>query len=87
MYRKADSNFEEFPEVFSEMSNLRLLIIDGLHIPNALNRVPNDLRHLSWKHCIKCLPSSFQPKELLGLDLQYSQCKYLWKGAKVIWFF
>ncbi|KAL4605164.1 hypothetical protein ACB092_09G009500 [Castanea dentata] len=82
---KADFNFEEFPEVFSEMSNLRLLIIDWLHIPNALNRVPNGLRHLSWKSCsLKCLPSSFQPKELVGLDLWNSKCEYLWEGAKCL---
>ena len=67
------------------MSNLRLLIIDRLHIPNALNGVPNGLRHLSWKCCsLKCLPSSFQPKELVGLDLWDSKCEYLWEGAKVI---
>ena len=81
-------HLEEFPEDFSKMSNLRLLIIDGLHIPNALSGVPNGLRHLSWKHCsLKCLPSSFPPKELVELDLRYSKCKYLWEGAKVIWFF
>ena len=67
------------------MSNLRLLIINEWHIPIALNRVPNDLRHLSWPSCsLKCLPSSFQPKELVGLDLWDSKCEYLWEGAKVI---
>ena len=87
-YREENFNFEKFPEVFSKMSNLRLLLIDDLHIPNALNRVPNSLRHLSWKFCsLKCLPSSFQPKELVELDLQYSKCENLWEGAKVIWFF
>ena len=70
------------------MSKLRLLIIDELHIPNALNSVPNGLRHLSWKSCsLECLPSSFQPKELVKLDLQDSECVSLWEGAKVIWFF
>ncbi|XP_050242694.1 disease resistance protein RPV1-like isoform X31 [Quercus robur] len=83
--RNAGFNFEEFPEVFSKMTNLRLLIIDELHIPNALNRVPNGLRHLSWKCCsLKCLPSSFEPKELVELDLQYSKCEYLWEGAKCL---
>ncbi|XP_075638552.1 TMV resistance protein N-like [Castanea sativa] len=82
---KAGFNFEEFPEVFSKMSSLRLLIIDAMCIPNALNRVPNGLRHLSWKLCrLKCLPSSFQPKELVGLDLRRSKCEYLWEGAKCL---
>ena len=88
MNKEADFSFEEFPEVFSKMSNLRLLIIDQWHIPNALNHVPNSLRHLSWNRCsLNCLPSSFQPKELVGLDLWDSKLKYLWEGAKVIWFF
>ncbi|XP_030969430.1 TMV resistance protein N-like [Quercus lobata] len=78
-------DFEEFPEGFSKMSNLRLLIIDGLHIPNALNRFPNSLRHLSWEYCsLKCLPSSFPPKELVELDLRDSKCEYLWEGAKCL---
>nr|XP_023893288.1 TMV resistance protein N-like [Quercus suber] len=60
-------NFEEFPEGFSKMSNLRLLIIKPnslkkkmLDILNALDHVPSDqrhlalpnnLRHLSWNYC------------------------------------
>ncbi|XP_030968544.1 TMV resistance protein N-like isoform X3 [Quercus lobata] len=60
-------NFEEFPEGFSKMSNLRLLIIKPnslkkkkLGILNALDHVPSDqrhlalpnnLRHLSWNYC------------------------------------
>ena len=83
-----DFNFEESLEVFSDMSALSLLIIDQLHIPNALNHVPNSLRHLSWSYySLKCLPSSFQPKDLVELDLCDSKLKYLWEGAKVIWFF
>ncbi|KAK9985340.1 hypothetical protein SO802_030291 [Lithocarpus litseifolius] len=82
---KASFNFKEFPEGFSKMSNLRLLIIVGLPDPNALNCVPNSLRYLSWKYCpLKCLPSSLQPKELVGLDLLNSKLEYLWKGAKCL---
>uniref|UniRef100_A0A7N2M9U4 Uncharacterized protein n=1 Tax=Quercus lobata TaxID=97700 RepID=A0A7N2M9U4_QUELO len=79
-YGKEDFNFEEFPEVFSRMSKLRLLIIDGQRIPNALNHVPNDLRYLPWSFCsLKCLPSSFQPKKLVQLDLRCSKFEYLWE--------
>ena len=83
-YGKEDINFEEFPEVFSRMSKLRLLIIDGQHIPNALNHVPNDLRYLQWSFCsLKCLPSSFQPKKLVQFDLQCSKFEYLWEEVMV----
>ena len=81
-------NVEEFSEVFLKMPNLRLLIIDGYHILNAFNCVPNELKHLSLDCCpLKCLPSNFQPKELVQLDLKWSNFEYLWEGVKVILFF
>ncbi|KAK9993257.1 hypothetical protein SO802_022960 [Lithocarpus litseifolius] len=90
-YGEVDFNFEEFPEVFSKMYNLRLLIISKLHVQNALSLVPNDLRHLvvpnnlrylSWSFCpLKCFPSSFKPKELVQIDLRQSKFEYLWKGV------
>ena len=67
------------------MHNLRLLIIDDEHILNGLDHVSNDLRFLQWiGYSSKCLPSSFQPKELFELNLQCSKLKYLWEGIKVI---
>ena len=69
------------------MHNLRLLIIDDEHILNGLDHVSNDLRFLQWiGYSSKCLPSSFQPKELFELNLQCSKLKYLWEGIKVIFF-
>ncbi|XP_030936733.1 disease resistance protein RML1B-like [Quercus lobata] len=77
-------SFEEYSEAFSKMFNLRLLMIDDLHIPNGLNHVSNSLRHLIWNgYFSKCLPSSFQPKELVKLELHSSNIEYLWKGVKV----
>ena len=70
------------------MSNLRLLMITKPQISNALNHVPNNVRNLSWSnYSFKCLPSSFQPKELVQLDLAFSSFEYLWEGVKVIFFF
>ena len=75
---------KNFLKFFSRMSKLRLLIIDGQHIPNALNHVPNDLRYLPWSFCsLKCLPSSFQPKKLVQLDLRCSKFEYLWEEVMV----
>ena len=63
------STFEEFSQVFSKMSDLRLLMIARKHrIPNYQRHlvVPNELRLLSWEYCpLKRLVSSFQPKELV----------------------
>jgi len=70
------------------MGNLRLLIVDNMSILDGLNHLPNDLRFLDWfGYSSKVLPSSFQPKELVELNLQFSEIKYLWEGVKVILFF
>ena len=70
------------------MCNLRLLIIHNMHIPNGLNHVSNNLRFLQWTgYLSECLPSSFQPKELVELSLIDSKIKYLWIGVKVIFLF
>ncbi|XP_065621124.1 disease resistance protein RPV1-like [Quercus suber] len=67
------------------MFNLRFLMIDDLHIPNGLNHVSNSLRHLIWNgYFSKCLPCSFQPKELVKLELHSSNLEYLWKGVKYL---
>ncbi|KAK9989638.1 hypothetical protein SO802_029877 [Lithocarpus litseifolius] len=80
-----DWNFETFSEAFSKMCNLRLLIIHNVHIPNGLNRVSNNLRFLQWTgYTSECLPSSFQPNELVELNLIGSKIKYLWKGVKYL---
>ncbi|XP_030963404.1 TMV resistance protein N-like isoform X1 [Quercus lobata] len=80
---KRNFKFEEFPEVFLKMSNLRLLIINGFDIPDALDFAPNSLKYLSLDYSsLKCLPSSFQPKELVHLDLPFSKFEYLWEGEK-----
>ncbi|KAL4598387.1 hypothetical protein ACB092_11G056400, partial [Castanea dentata] len=85
IYWEEDFKFEEFLEDFLKMSNLRLLIVHNWHIPNAPNFAPNNLKYLSLNlSSLKCLPSSFQPKELVQLDLRGSEFEYLWEGVKVI---
>jgi len=70
------------------MCNLRLLIIDNVHIPNGLNHLSYKLRLLEWRgYSSKCLPSKFQSKELVELKLRFSKIEYLWRGVKVIMFF
>ena len=71
------------------MSNLRLLIIDSLIVPNDQRHLalPNNLRYLSWSHCpFKCLASNDKQKAFVQLDLQDSKFEYLWEGVMVILF-
>uniref|UniRef100_A0A7N2MGI1 C-JID domain-containing protein n=1 Tax=Quercus lobata TaxID=97700 RepID=A0A7N2MGI1_QUELO len=83
--KEEDCSHGEFSEVFSKMSNLRLLSICHLHSKNTLNRDPNELRYLEREcYSLKCLPSGFPPKELVQLDLKYSRIKYLWEGVKIL---
>ncbi|XP_050252990.1 TMV resistance protein N-like isoform X2 [Quercus robur] len=78
-------HIESYSEVFSRMCNLRLLIIDNVHIPNGLNHLSNELRLLEWHgYSSKCLPSRFQSKELVELKLQFSKIEYLWRGEKYL---
>ena len=91
-YERNDFKFEEFVEVLSKMSNVRLMIINRIYnvcFPNDRSHldVPNKLRHLSWRLCpSKCLSSNSQPMEFVHLELQYSCLKYLWQGVMVILF-
>ncbi|XP_075673046.1 disease resistance protein RPV1-like, partial [Castanea sativa] len=78
-------NYEAFPKALSKMYNLRLLTIDGVHIPNGLDYLSNNLRYLDWDgYSSKCLPSSFQPVKLVKLTLWESEIEYLWEGIKYL---
>ncbi|KAK9987627.1 hypothetical protein SO802_027866 [Lithocarpus litseifolius] len=78
-------NYEVSPKALSKMYNLRLLKIDGVHIPSGLDYLSNNLRHLDWEnYSSKCLPSSFQPKKLVELTLRRSDIEYLWEGIKYL---
>ena len=45
---EAYQHIESYSEVFSKMCNLRLLIINNVHIPYGLNHLSNELRLLEW---------------------------------------
>ena len=73
------------PKSFSKMHNLKLLIIDNVHLMHDLEHLPNDLRFLDWSgYSSKSLPSSFQSNELIDLRMCCSNIEQLWKGTKVI---
>uniref|UniRef100_A0A7N2L9G3 TIR domain-containing protein n=1 Tax=Quercus lobata TaxID=97700 RepID=A0A7N2L9G3_QUELO len=82
---EAYQHIEPYSQGFSKMCNLRLLIINNVHIPNGLNHCSNELKLLEWcGYSSKCLPSRFQSKELVELRLRFSKIEYLWRGVKCL---
>ncbi|KAI9186073.1 hypothetical protein LWI28_013493 [Acer negundo] len=83
------------PQVFDEMYNLRFLffhthedihdvnVSTKVYIPNGLNCLSDELRILNWiRYPLRVLPSNFNPKELLELNLSGSKIEQLWDVPK-----
>ncbi|XP_062082753.1 disease resistance protein RUN1-like isoform X1 [Humulus lupulus] len=82
-----ESHIKLEPNVFKEMSNLRLLQICGisremeqckLQLPQGLDTLPDSLRYLHWLHYpLNSLPSTFVPQYLVELDMPSSKLEQL----------
>ncbi|TYI58400.1 hypothetical protein E1A91_D11G355100v1, partial [Gossypium mustelinum] len=73
-------------DTFSKMKNLRLLKVLCQTNCDDLKYLSNELRLLYWTgYLLRCLPSSFQPNNLVALLLPYSRIKLLWKGNRPLY--
>ncbi|XP_028806100.1 TMV resistance protein N [Neltuma alba] len=78
------------PEAFSNMSNLRLLIISHsslghLNLLHGLKCLPNSLKVIKWKgYPLHFLPSQTQLDELVDLEMKHSKLKELWRGDQFL---
>ncbi|KAM5551797.1 hypothetical protein ABKV19_026579 [Rosa sericea] len=71
------------PEAFSNLSQLSLLHICNVDLPNGLTCLSNSLRLLEWRgYPLTSLPQNFEADELIELNLCHSNIKQLWKGTK-----
>ncbi|PRQ21940.1 putative leucine-rich repeat domain, L domain-containing protein [Rosa chinensis] len=71
------------PEALSNLSQLILLHIHNVDLPKGLTCLPNSLRLLEWPGCpLRSLPRTFEPDELIELNLCHSNIEHLWKGTK-----
>ncbi|XP_030946549.1 TMV resistance protein N-like [Quercus lobata] len=61
------------PDVFKRMENLKLLLVDNIHIGEAIQNLPNGIRFLSWPKYPFLLPSNFYPQQLVCLDMPCSR--------------
>ncbi|CAN6913204.1 unnamed protein product [Brassica oleracea] len=92
------SNVEKIklsPDVFIRMSNLKFLKFHNSHCSQwcdndhkfqfceGLDHFPDELVYLHWQgYPYNCLPSEFNPEELVDLNLRYSHIKQLWETEK-----
>ncbi|TXG47006.1 hypothetical protein EZV62_026300 [Acer yangbiense] len=83
-------------QAFEKMYDLRTLIITygslfykdnaKVHLSNGdLDYLPDELRYLHWEsYPLEVLPSSFDPMNLVELDLSSSNIKQLWEGRTCV---
>ncbi|KAJ4982167.1 hypothetical protein NE237_033004 [Protea cynaroides] len=65
-------------EVFSMMSELRFLCINGTK-PEVIPRLPSNLRWFTWSGCLlEIVPTNFYHKKLIHMDLSKSRIKKAW---------
>ncbi|XP_031262885.1 TMV resistance protein N-like [Pistacia vera] len=71
-------------KAFSNMSNLRLLRICKVQLPEGLEYLSNNLRLLEWfGYPLQTLPSILQLDKIVELKLPYSHISQLWKETKL----
>ena len=71
-------------KAFSQMTNLRLLKISNVQLPEGLEYLSNRLRLLDWhRYPLKSLPSNLQLDKIVEFKMCYSLIEELWKGFKV----
>ena len=71
-------------KAFLQMSNLRLLKISNVQLPEGLEYLSSKLRLLDWhRYPLKSLPSNLQLVKAFEFNMCYSCIEELWKGIKV----
>ncbi|CAE6218382.1 unnamed protein product [Arabidopsis arenosa] len=88
-------NMKLSPDVFTKMWNLKFLKFYNSHcsqwcendskfcFPCGLDCFPDDLVYLHWQgYPLEYLPSNFNPKKLVDLNLRHSHLKKLWEEEK-----
>ncbi|KAL8090584.1 hypothetical protein AgCh_039871 [Apium graveolens] len=67
-------------KAFKRMSKLRFLYLKKVDLAGSFEQIFEDLRWLCWDYCpLKSLPSEFDPKKLVILELPHSSMRALWE--------
>ncbi|KAH9725730.1 ADP-ribosyl cyclase/cyclic ADP-ribose hydrolase [Citrus sinensis] len=81
--RDNDAHLSASAKAFFNMTNLRMLTIGNVQLPEGLEFLPNELRYLEWHgYPSKSLPSNFQPEKIFELNMCYSRMERIWSGIK-----
>ena len=62
-------------EAFKRMENLKLLMVDNIHIYKPLKYLPNGLRILKWPKYPFPLPSKYCPQQLVIMEMPCSRIR------------
>ena len=77
-------NLNASAKAFSQMTNLRLLKIRNVQLPEGLEYLSSKLRLLDWRgYPLKSLPSNLQLDKAVEFNMCYSCIEELWTGIKV----
>ncbi|KAI8024050.1 TMV resistance protein N [Camellia lanceoleosa] len=72
-------------KAFQKLRKLKILIIRDVQLFEELDYLPNELRYLDWDgYPLRCMPSKFQPMQLVRLRITHSNIKQLWMETEVL---
>ncbi|KAL6217604.1 hypothetical protein ACLB2K_010821 [Fragaria x ananassa] len=82
--RELDSYKANFKtEAFKKMHNLQLLLLSNVNFSGACDEFPKKLSWLSWQGLLwESIPKEFPLGNLVVLELQNSNLKFVWEGTK-----
>ncbi|XP_059438589.1 disease resistance protein RUN1-like [Corylus avellana] len=70
---------------FIKMQRLRLLKVDNVRLTGDHKYLSKELRWLCWRGFpLKFMPNNFYLRNLVAIDLQYSNLKRVWKVPKLL---
>jgi len=72
-------------KAFKKMKRLRLLQLDGVQLDGDFKYLSRNLRWLCWNGFpLSCIPSNFDQRNLVSIELENSNMSFVWKETQVL---